>query len=91
MRRTAICLMLLLLSATSAAAVARNSPGENEPCTGTDSAAQALDPAATAAAARPATAGKESRPATHGGGDSDMGMPRVRAPKWHSFLPGMFR
>lgn len=85
MRRTAICLMLLLLSATSATAIARNSPGENESCT--DAASQVDDPAATA---KPAATSKESRPAARGG-DSDMSMPRVRAPKWHSFLPGMFR
>lgn len=84
MRRTAIFLMLLLLSATSTAAIARNSPGENESCT--DAASQVGDPAATA---KPAATSKESRPAR--GGDSDMSMPRVRAPKWHSFLPGMFR
>lgn len=85
MRRTTICLMLLLLSATSAA-MARNSPGENESCT--DAASQAGDPAATA---MPAATSKESRSAARGG-DSDMkSMPRIRAPKWHSFLPGMFR
>jgi hypothetical protein len=27
---------------------------------------------------------------TGGGGDDDV-LPRLRAPKWHSFLPGMFR
>ncbi|HET6396899.1 MAG TPA: hypothetical protein VFF91_08685 [Pseudoxanthomonas sp.] len=56
--------------------------------------------------ARPATAGEDApqarpavppaarstgrAPAGNGGGDSDT-VPRARANKWHSFLPGMFR
>lgn len=28
---------------------------------------------------------------TQGGGDGDLFAPRMRMPRWHSYLPGMFR
>lgn len=41
----------------------------------------------------PPAARSTPRPATHGGGggETEEGVPRVRGPRWHSFLPGMFR
>lgn len=48
-------------------------------------------PAVRPTTSKPAThAAKPAKPAgnaTHGGGDFDA----VRPPRWHSFLPGMFR
>lgn len=43
--------------------------------------------------AQPATPANPATPATvrGGGDDDDAPMTRPRAPKWHSFLPGMFR
>ena len=40
------------------------------------------------AAVRPAASSATS---TGGGGSDDDVLQRIRAPKWHSYLPGMFR
>jgi hypothetical protein len=57
------------------------SPAESE------RTAPAAAPAARAPAVKPSAASGTS---SGGGGDDDV-LPRLRAPKWHSFLPGMFR
>lgn len=93
MRRYAHCLILLMAPfAASAAAAFDDSRGA---CvySANETANAPRTPAATAAAgaakpaqARPAAAA----PGSGGGGDDDV-LQRIRAPKWHSFLPGMFR
>ena len=82
--------LVLLLCCASSLSLARdvqmlgaNGDGGSEACP--DPAA----PAMTAKRASTTRPGKAKTPATLRGGDSvDSG---VRAPRWHSFLPGMFR
>jgi hypothetical protein len=90
MRPFAHCLILLMAPLAAHASDALTStgrggcvysPAENE------RAAPAAAPAARAPAAKPSATNGTS---TGGGGDDDV-LPRLRAPKWHSFLPGMFR
>ena len=82
--------LVLLLCCASSISLARdvqmhgaNGDGGSEACP---------DQAASAAATKRAPVirtGKAKAPASLRGGDStDAG---VRAPRWHSFLPGMFR
>ncbi|KAF1013512.1 MAG: hypothetical protein GAK31_03661 [Stenotrophomonas maltophilia] len=91
MRRYAHCLALLMVpyaaSATDALSDARG------PCV--YSAADAVSqrqasPTTTASAAGSVKPGTSTATSTGGGGDDDV-LQRIRAPKWHSFLPGMFR
>ncbi|MCW4456418.1 hypothetical protein OK348_16685 [Flavobacterium sp. MXW15] len=91
MRHLAHCLILLMAPlAVHASDALSGSPrgactyapaeserGTDAPATGSNSA----NPAA-AAPGKPAT--------SHNGGDDDL-LPRLRTPKWHRFLPGMFR
>jgi hypothetical protein len=82
-------LIVVLLCAASSISLARdvqmhgaNGDGGSEVCP--DQA-----PAATPKRAPAVRSGKAKAPASLRGGDStDAG---VRAPRWHSFLPGMFR
>jgi hypothetical protein len=99
MRRLAIrpFLLGLALLCASPLAFARDAlpPGANGDCR--DSVITVPSPAAQAPAKRPASvAARKPKPAAAtvhttggGGGDEGGGMPRV--PRWHSFLPGMFR
>lgn len=94
MRRVAPCLMLLLAPALAWAAA----PGSYaDPDRGTcidapQSAARGTsadaDPASTphAGSAHPHAATTQG-----GGNDGELVVPRTRMPRWHSFLPGMFR
>ncbi|WMJ71331.1 hypothetical protein [Stenotrophomonas sp. 24(2023)] len=91
MRRYAHCLVLLMVpyaaSATDALSDARGpcvySPG--------DAASQRQGNATTtASAAAPVKPATTTATSAGGGGDDDV-LQRIRAPKWHSFLPGMFR
>ena len=89
MNRYALCLLLLSLSAFADARDVRmhgaNGDGGSDACT---------VPAAPAPApAKPTstTAGSHTKaktPPLFRGGDDDSG---PHAPRWHSFLPGMFR
>lgn len=89
MRRFVLCLTLLLPLAAAHASDALVAK-ERGACVYADSAE------ADGSTPRPATPrAPASKPAPApsgggGGGDSDL-MPRLRTPKWHSFLPGMFR
>ncbi|MBB5878356.1 hypothetical protein FHR66_003901 [Xanthomonas sp. F4] len=89
MRRSLPCLLLLLLPL--AAAHASNVLAEKPH---TDCAYGDTPDADSAPTRAPAThAPSSTKPAsttTGGGSDSDL-VPRMRMPKWHSFLPGMFR
>ncbi|KAF1685993.1 hypothetical protein B1992_09820 [Pseudoxanthomonas broegbernensis] len=91
------CLVPLLLLAAPALCWAADGDPDAAPKRG---ACVYVRPAATAAPdhdapqARPATpavARSVPKPAS-GGGDAEAPMaPRARGPRWHSFLPGMFR
>jgi len=80
--------LVLLLLCAATPALASQPGGTLTPLTTTDG-----DPDATAPNAAGA-AGEKSKtllsPST-GGGDDDATLPRVRGPKWHRLLPGMFR
>ncbi len=91
MRCLAHCLILLTvpLSANATAALASEGRGD---CVYSTPDAERPPSARSAAAAMPTTPKPTPAPAsaTGGGGDDDV-LQRLRAPKWHSFLPGMFR
>ncbi|OBU66053.1 hypothetical protein A9K58_13040 [Stenotrophomonas maltophilia] len=94
MRRYAHCLILLTMPfAASATAALDDSRGACVSST-VDAASQRVPTAtAPAAAARPAPVRPAASGATStgGGGSDDDVLQRIRAPKWHSYLPGMFR
>ncbi|MBD9369665.1 hypothetical protein [Xanthomonas sp. XNM01] len=95
------CLALLLL--LSAPVVACAGPGDADPAPKRGAcnyvpAANGDDVTVAAPQARapiPAASRSVGKPASGngnaGGGDADIALPRTRAAKWHSFLPGMFR
>lgn len=91
MRYLAHCLILLMAPAAASASDALGGAAHGN-CTyapseveriGAPAAAVALSNSASAAPAKPSTT-------QSAGGDDDL-IPRMRAPKWHRFLPGMFR
>lgn len=96
MRRFAHCLILLLL-APAAVALADDSFNQSQrgACVYADS--KAAGTAAPMTARTPARSAAVQRPprntdnAGGGGGSEEDLMQRMRAPRWHSFLPGMFR
>ena len=93
MRRYAHCLILLMMPfAASATAALDDSRGACVSSNG-DAASQRA-PTATASAATTAGTGTPCGQQCHqhrGGGSDDDVLQRIRAPKWHSYLPGMFR
>ncbi|MDL5367000.1 hypothetical protein QSH18_15425 [Xanthomonas sp. NCPPB 2654] len=88
MRRFLPCLILLLPLAAAHASDALASKQRND-CVYTDATDTDAAQARPAPAHPPASAKPGAAP-SGGGGDSDL-VPRLRMPKWHSFLPGMFR
>ncbi len=88
--RLALCLLLMCASLPL---VARDMPllsANDSGCTD-DTAAQGDDEAVRPAASRPAThtvKPVKAQPGLRHGGDS---VGEIRPPRWHSFLPGMFR
>ncbi|WLA12191.1 hypothetical protein MO327_18940 [Xanthomonas translucens] len=84
MRRFLPCLILLLLPLAAAQASEALASKQRNDCVYTDATdADAVQTRPSSAAAKPAAP-------SGGGNDSDL-VPRLRMPKWHSFLPGMFR
>lgn len=89
MRRIVVCLLIALASATVAARESKLSDADGGSCP--DAAARSSatrapdrDPASMAAPVKKTKA--NSLPGNNGGGDS-----RLQSPRWHRFLPGMFR
>ncbi|TWI14340.1 hypothetical protein [Aerolutibacter ruishenii] len=83
MLRTSLLLLLALASATVAARDMKHADA-NGACGGQDGERSA---AAEANARNPAAAKpSKPRPSVHGDAPS-----RLQSPRWHSFLPGMFR
>jgi hypothetical protein len=89
MRRIAHCLILLTapltVQATEAASTSRG-----EGCTYTASDERGNEPAAASTSGGASATAPAKSGVGHSGGDDDL-LPRLRAPKWHRFLPGMFR
>lgn len=101
MLRIGLTLLLTVACAQAMAQNGRNAAPEPGACPESD--ALAREDATTAAGAHPRVAATRNKytaakpavaPANNsigGGGSDDDAMQRPRAPKWHSFLPGMFR
>lgn len=103
----ALPILLLLCVCSATAQNGRTAvPGNTTSCqelaeTSADANLQQADSPRTATAvavrnkyAQPATPANPPSPTSvrgGGGDDDDAPMARPRAPKWHSFLPGMFR
>ncbi len=91
MRLHAHCMILML--SLPAAAWASDDPVANRgACVYSgagDTRGAASDDHAASARTPPAKTG--SAVTSGGGGDGDPLVPRMRMPRWHSFLPGMFR
>ncbi|MFT4249631.1 MAG: hypothetical protein QM581_16615 [Pseudomonas sp.] len=96
MRPVAPCLILLLAPSLAWAAA---SGGYADPDRGTcvDAPRSAMhgsdaDPVPAPAATPHAGATRPHASTSQGGGnDGELVVPRMRMPRWHSFLPGMFR
>ncbi len=92
MLRSCLALSLLLASASAFAQDGRTGAA-TEGCQGAET--QSREPVASSVAAPPRSSlarSKYAKPtATPSGGGSEDMLPRGRASKWHSFLPGMFR
>ncbi|MGE6332167.1 hypothetical protein [Stenotrophomonas sp. NPDC077659] len=97
MRRYAHCLILLTMpfaaSATASLDDNRGACVYSTPDAASQRATSATTTASTttakpAAAVRPSASSATS---SGGGGSDDDVLQRIRAPKWHSYLPGMFR
>ncbi len=84
--------MILLLVPVAAWAVDDLAEADRGACVYSTSAAHGATPDADAPSGHAAPR-KQTKPATTpgGGSDGDVLLPRMRMPKWHSFLPGMFR
>lgn len=92
MRHLAHCLILLLAPVAAQASGSLNGPSSNG-CTYAPSEVERVAvPAASVnlANSAPAPAAKRVTPPAGGGSDEEI-IPRLRAPKWHRLLPGMFR
>ena len=90
MRPFAHCLLLLMAPLAAHASDALTTAGRGA-CVYSPSESERSAPASASASAAPATVKPSAGSGTStGGGDEDV-LPRLRAPKWHSFLPGMFR
>jgi len=87
--RLMVCLLLLGASLPVIARDAITDVAADTPCQPAASAPQAAPSLDTGAARRaPAASASKTRPAASGGGEVEA---PVRGPRWHSFLPGMFR
>jgi hypothetical protein len=86
MRRIVVCLLIALASA-GAAARERLSDAEGGGCRGVQTSIVRAPERDTPALPAPAKKTK-SMPSSTGGGGDDVRLP---SPRWHRFLPGMFR
>ena len=82
MLRTSLLMLLVLASATVAARDVKHADA-NGACSGQDEERTAAAEAPRYPAAAKPT---KPRPSVHGDAPS-----RLQSPRWHSFLPGMFR
>lgn len=87
MLRSMLCILLLCASATVVARDIRmqSANGEEGVCPSAES--EAIDDAKPVATRTATPAKRAKQPATVRGGDNT----RTHGPRWHSFLPGMFR
>lgn len=86
--RLMICLLLLGASLPVVARDARGDTGTDAPCPPVAAQTEAVLDTGTVRRAPAASASKARSPASGGGSEVEAA---VRGPRWHSFLPGMFR
>jgi hypothetical protein len=102
MTTRALIVVLLLVASTSVAAREVRLAGPNGGGGGNSQQCQeitnAVAEATSKAPAKPRTVATtqprkpaKAMPAARGDSDSDSDGPRLPTPRWHSFLPGMFR
>jgi len=91
MRCFAHCLVLLMAPVLANAATAMASEGRGDCVYSTPDAERPPNARSAAAAVPTAPKPVPAQATTSGGGGDDDVLQRLRAPKWHSFLPGMFR
>ncbi|MCD9085563.1 hypothetical protein [Stenotrophomonas sp. SY1] len=92
MRHLAHCLILLLAPVAAQASDAPDGAGRSGCSYAPAEVERVAVPAASvniANSAPPAPA--KTKPAQSAGGGDDEIIPRLRAPRWHRMLPGMFR
>lgn len=92
MRYLAHCLILLMAPVAAQATDALSGAARGGCSYSPSEVERVAAPAAAVnlANAAPPVSAKQTAPVQNGGGDEDL-IPRLRAPKWHRFLPGMFR
>ncbi|WP_449468046.1 hypothetical protein [Stenotrophomonas humi] len=94
MRHFAHCLILLLVPVAAQASDALSGAGQSGCSYAPAEVERVAVPAASVniANSAPAAPSAKAKPtqATGGGSDDDI-IPRLRAPRWHRMLPGMFR
>ncbi len=91
MLRSSLALILICSSACAMARDGRDTASDACQATETQERASVED-SGTAAPRSSVVRTKYARPtAAPSGGGADDVVPRARGPKWHSFLPGMFR
>lgn len=88
------CALSTMVSAVAAREVERLSAGDSGACpadlVAAKAEAQEKDNDAVARAAKAPQSPVRAKPTVRGGDTSPTGS-RLQAPRWHSFLPGMFR
>lgn len=88
------CALPTTMSAAMARDIERLSAGDSTDCPADLAAAKAeadeKDNDAAARAAKPAPSPVRAKPTVRGSDTTSTGI-RLHAPRWHSFLPGMFR
>jgi hypothetical protein len=93
MRRTVLCLLLIGASSLAFGRDVRPS-GDTGDCRDSVITVPAPAQSPVSAVKHPAPVVHKARPAAtshSGGGGDDDGAGTPRVPRWHSFLPGMFR
>jgi len=90
MRRTVLCLLIAFASAAVAARESKLSAADDAQCPG-HSVRQSSERVATRDDVAPTMPAPNKTKVTPRGGDSDGPAGRIPSPRWHRFLPGMFR
>jgi hypothetical protein len=89
MRRIVVCLLIAFASASVVARESKLSDADGGSCPSHSPRAAAPRPARDAVVA-PTPANKTKAGSVRGSGGDEVGN-RLQSPRWHRFLPGMFR
>lgn len=91
MLRICLCLLFAFASALAVAEVSArevNKLSPNDACSAAQKTATEARPAARGNAAPPTARDTKAKPSMHSDSESSN---RLQSPRWHNFLPGMFR